>query len=244
MSYPGGQQPQFGQPTPWHQGPPPHHGQPAPLGGHPAPPAYPQQGYPQQGYPQTGYPQHPGPVPPAHGATPPGVPSGPLTLPGPGALPTLLGIALMVVAMFALPWADDVHFLDIYRATTTDALKQAPLSVQLAGAYVTLLGFVAYVVPLLSTLPWTLGAIRTQRAARWLAGVRRKPLSHSSFTWFRLVYTGRALIPVVIHVTGVVLLFQDSTSAMGPGPWVMIIGALLALAGAWTGPRKGPAMPY
>ncbi|WP_232283795.1 hypothetical protein [Saccharomonospora cyanea] len=234
---PAGQQP-YRQPQQGHPGQAPYPSQPAGYPsqptGHPQqfpghPPAYPQQPYPGGAAPGMG---------PGFGAPGP-VPGGPLTVAGWGALPAALGVVMTFVGMFALPWAsamgNSVWFLDLWEATDWE--------MDLRPLYVVCLSFVLLAVLPLAVLPWTLGALRTDRSARWLSGILRNNLSRRTFVKYRVVFAGRAFAATVLHGMGIAYIFKGDFEASSAGPWVLLAGCLLTVVGALVGPRKGPGLP-
>ncbi|MFB9925386.1 hypothetical protein ACFORO_03595 [Amycolatopsis halotolerans] len=245
-SYPG----QAGQPQPGqypgqpgqaqYPGQPgqPHPGQFPPGQPYPGQAAYPgQQGYPAQ---QPGYPpqQQPGS---GYAAPQPGqgfLPQHqPLTTPGLGAIPVALGGILEIVALF-IPWVTftrgsqsvSVTFIDIFSQLTsgTDSF---------AAMYVRFLAFILIAATLLSTLPWTLGVLRTKRSAYWFSGIRRRELTPPNFWWYRTVFAGRATLMLVFHIAGIVAMFSEDLSKIGLGAYLLVLGAVLVVAGAAIGPK-------
>ncbi|MEV4601686.1 hypothetical protein AB0K15_30320 [Amycolatopsis sp. NPDC049253] len=269
MSHPGGQQPQ-GYPQGqqgYPAGYPQQQGYPAP--GQPQP-GYPQQqvppgspqpqgqpGYPHQGQPgQPGYPQ---PLPQQWGAPQqqfspqpqgfpqqPGPAAGPLTQPGLGAIPAGLGVVLELVALFGVSWITftngtqsvTMSFLDLVKAASDNAAASG-----FAATYVQFLAFIITAATALSVLPWTLGALRAKRSAFLLSGIRSRELTRADFWWYRTVFSGRAAVMLIFHAAGIATLYWGNFSSLGLGPILLLVGALLVVAGAVMGPRQGPAMP-
>lgn len=197
----------------------------------------PPQGWPQQ--PHQGYypPQQPYP-----GHYPP---PGPLTKAGWGAVPAALGCVLELVALFAVPWVTFTQGDQSATFTFLDFVGKAggnPFAGGFGGAYVKVLAFLATAATLFIVLTWTLGALRTKRSAYLLSGIRRKELTHTHFGWYRTVFTGRAVVMLIIHVAGVLALFSGHLDMIGIGPWLMFAGGALAVVGAAIGPTKAPAM--
>jgi hypothetical protein len=242
--------------------PPPQHWQP-PV--HPQQPGYPQQpgfqqqpGYPQQpghpqqpGYPmQSAYPQQQG-FPPQPGRLSPSYPHqqqpgtgvGPLTLAGWGAPVIGVGVVLILVGMFALPWAFGLSFLDLGRRSGSAG---DDFFVGMAETYVHYLGFILVICQPLATLPWSLGALRTQKSARLLSNVRSRELRRGTFGWYRTVFTGRATLMFLIQAFGIVSICDgklDQLKLLQAGPWVLLVGAAVVAVGTFVGPRPGPALP-
>jgi hypothetical protein len=188
--------------------------------------------------------RYPGNHPPGQQGVPPS--QGPLTRPGLGALPAAVGVVLELAALFVVPWVTfssgdlsaSLSFLDLVKAA-----NDTTLATGFSGAYVKFLGFIATGATVLGVMPWTLGALRTGKSAFLLSGIRRKQLTRTSFWWYRVVFAGRAVVMLAIHVAGIAVLFSDDFDQLGPGPWLMFGGAALVIAGAALGPRKAPALP-
>ncbi|GAA1970809.1 hypothetical protein [Amycolatopsis minnesotensis] len=233
MTYPG---PPQGQP---HQ----------PNQGYPQQPGFPQQGYPQQqsypqqgyGYPQQGYPQQaPAPqqqYPPGYGM-PPRTGPGPLTLPGIGAIPVGIGLAIQLAAFLGVPWAEHVSFLDLTGAVSLHNNNGNGY----AAVYVLFLGYLILAVTMLVSLTWTLGGIRTEGAVRYF-GHRKKSLTHETFPKFQQYFTWRAVLMLVLQATGITALFYKTPEAATVGPWLVVAGGVLVIIGCKIGPRKGPGLP-
>ncbi|WP_084470144.1 hypothetical protein [Amycolatopsis benzoatilytica] len=220
-----GQPPQFGQVPP---GQPPHPGH-VPPGQPPYPgqippgqPPYPAQGYPAPGYPAQSYPQQN---------------PGPLTLPGLGAIPAALGCLLQIVALF-VPWVTVTIAGQSSSASFLDIFQNLPAAADgFSAYYVRFISFLVVVVSLLSSLPWTLGALRGKRSAWWLSGIRSRELNQANFWWYRAVFGGRAVVMLIIHIAGVVTMFSKDFSQLGLGGYLLLAGGLLIVAGAAIGPR-------
>ncbi|WIX79323.1 hypothetical protein QRX50_00445 [Amycolatopsis carbonis] len=271
---PGYQQPlpQHGQPQQW--GTPQQPGQPAqpgyPQAGQTGFPQQPSQtGYPQQAG-QAGNPQHAGeagyPQPlPQHGQpqqwgapqqqfsqSPQGFPqqpgqaAGPLTQPGLGAIPAVLGVVLELVALFGVSWVTftngtqsvTMSFLDLVKAASDNAAASG-----IAATYVQFLAFLITAATAASVLPWTLGALRAKRSAFLLSGIRSRELTRADFWWYRTVFSGRAVVMLILHAAGIATLYWGNFPSLGLGPILLLVGALLVIAGAAVGPRQAPAMP-
>ncbi|WP_432850404.1 hypothetical protein ACQPXB_07710 [Amycolatopsis sp. CA-161197] len=267
---PGYPQPnQAGYPQPGYQQPLPQHGQPQQWGtppqGQPAQPGYPQAGpagYPQQagdlppgyqqplpqhGQPQQwGAPQQPFSQPPQGFSQQPGQAAGPLTQPGLGAIPAVLGVVLELVALFGVSWITFTNgtqsvtmtFLDLVKAASDNAAASG-----FAATYVQFLAFLITAATAASVLPWTLGALRAKRSAFLLSGIRSRELTRASFWWYRTVFSGRAAVMLILHVAGIATLYWGNFPSLGLGPILLLVGAVLVIAGAAMGPRQAPAMP-
>ncbi|MBB1155490.1 MULTISPECIES: hypothetical protein [Amycolatopsis] len=224
--YPG--QPQSGQFQP---------GQSYPGQQYPGQAAYPgQSGYPAQ---QPGYPpQQPGA---GYAAPQPGqgfLPQNqPLTTAGLGAIPVALGGILEVVALF-VPWVTFTLGSQTASVTFIDAFSKMTSGMDsFAAMYVRFLAFLLIAATLLSTLPWTLGALRTKKSAYWFSGIRRKELTPPNFWWYRTVFAGRATVMLLFHIAGIVAMFYEDLSKIGLGAYLLILGAVLVVAGAAIGPK-------
>ncbi|MER7115581.1 hypothetical protein ACQPZU_07075 [Saccharomonospora azurea] len=246
QAYPQQAPPQQGQPFPQATPPPasPQQGQPFPQAypaQAPSPQPYPGQPYPGQPYAGQPYPGQPYPGGPMPGQFHQGpVTQGPLTLPGWGAVPAILGVVASVVGLLLLPWVSveqgTLSFLDL-TGMPTDNLFTMP------DMYVAWLAFVALALQPLYPLPWTLGAVRTQKVANLMQGWPRTQLTHATFTRFRLVFGTSAFAGTIIHGLGIVTLYDGAFELAGAGPWVLLAGTVLTTVGAVVGPRKGPGLP-
>lgn len=250
-----GQSPQYGQQYPGQPGSyPGQAGQPGQYPGQPGQAQYPgqpgqfQPGQPYPGqaaYPgQPGYPaQQPGypPQQPGAGYAAPGqgfLPQNqPLTTPGLGAIPVVLGAILEVVALF-VPWVTFTLGSQTASVTFIDAFSKMTSGMDsFAAMYVRFLAFLLIAATLLSTLPWTLGALRTKRSAYWLSGIRRRELTPPNFWWYRTVFAGRATVMLAFHIAGIVAMFSEDLSKIGLGAYLLILGGVLVIAGAAIGPK-------
>ncbi|WP_337822919.1 hypothetical protein [Amycolatopsis sp. A1MSW2902] len=243
-----GQSPQYGQQYPGQAGQPGQYpGQPGQTQ-YPGQPGQFQPGQPYPGqaaYPgQPGYPaQQPGypPQQPGAGYAAPGqgfLPQNrPLTTPGLGAIPVALGAILEVVALF-VPWVTFTLGSQTASVTFIDAFSKMTSGMDsFAAMYVRFLAFLLIAATLLSTLPWTLGALRTKRSAYWLSGIRRRELTPPNFWWYRTVFAGRATVMLAFHIAGIVAMFSEDLSKIGLGAYLLILGGVLVIAGAAIGPK-------
>lgn len=254
-----GQSPQYGQQYPGQPGSyPGQAGQPQPgqypgQSGQAQYPAQPQPGQFQPGQPdpgqaaypgQPGYPaQQPGypPQQPGAGYAAPGQgfppQNQPLTTPGLGAIPVALGAILEVVALF-VPWVTFTLGSQTASVTFIDAFSKMTSGMDsFAAMYVRFLAFLLIAATLLSTLPWTLGALRTKRSAYWFSGIRRRELTPPNFWWYRTVFAGRATVMLAFHIAGIVAMFSEDLSKIGLGAYLLILGGVLVIAGAAIGPK-------
>lgn len=200
-----------------------------------------QQPYPGQPYGQQPYPGQPYPPQPMPGQFPHGpVPQGPLTLPGWGAVPAALGVVASLVGLLVLPWVtigdNSLGFLDLLDSVGDNLFVMPDM-------YVAWLAFVALALQPLYALPWTLGAVRTQKVAKLMSGLPRTRLTHATFTRFRLLVATSALTILILHGLGIAMLFEGHFDVADLGPWVLLGGVVLTLAGNLIGPRKGPGLP-
>lgn len=232
-------QPQPGQ-YPGQPGQAQYPGQPQPGQFQPGQPYPGQAAYPgQPGYPaqQPGYPpQQPGAgyAAPGQGFPPQ---NQPLTTPGLGAIPVALGAILEVVALF-VPWVTFTLGSQTASVTFIDAFSKMTSGMDsFAAMYVRFLAFLLIAATLLSTLPWTLGALRTKRSAYWFSGIRRRELTPPNFWWYRTVFAGRATVMLAFHIAGIVAMFSEDLSKIGLGAYLLILGGVLVIAGAAIGPK-------
>lgn len=228
-------------------------GAPQPGGGWPQQPQqpypqqpYPQQPYPQQGYPQQGYPQQQFPQQAPYGQPPYGgygPPPGPLTLPGIGTIPAAVGMILILLGLLVLPWisigGESVSFIDITKLAADSESGASGFE----KAYTMYLGYLAAFAQLVSITLWPVGALRGKKSVFWFSGIRRHDLSHAQLWRYRMNFAGRAILMLIIHIIGVVALFQDEFGQLGIGGWFVLGGSLLLAVGAAIGPRPGPGMP-
>jgi hypothetical protein len=223
--------------------------QPQPAPGYPPQP-YPVQQYPGQQYPGQPYPgqPYPGAMPgqpypgaPMPGQFPPGMTaSGPLTSAGWGAIPAILGVVASAIGLLVLPWVSvsgvTLSFLDLTSMPTENLFT-------LPDMYVAWLAFVVLALQPLYPLLWTLGAIRTQKAANLVQGWPRTQLTHATFTGFRIRFGVSAFMCVLLHGLGILTLYEGQFDVAGAGPWVVLGGAILTTVGTVIGSRKGPGLP-
>ncbi|ATY09962.1 hypothetical protein CU254_05415 [Amycolatopsis sp. AA4] len=239
-AYPG----QAGQPGQYPGQPGQYAGQPGQPGQYPGQAAYPgQQGYPAQppGYPapQPGYPAQP---PGAGYAAPQSGPgflpqNQPLTTPGLGAIPVVLGAILEVVALF-IPWVTFTLGSQTASVTFIDAFGKMTSGMDsFAAMYVRFLAFILIAATLGSTLPWTLGALRGKKSAYWLSGIRSRELTPPNFWWYRTVFAGRATLMLIFHIAGIVAMFSEDLSKIGLGAYLLLLGGVLVVVGAAIGPK-------
>jgi hypothetical protein len=201
-------------------------------------------GGPGQGYPQ----QQPPGWQPRQGQPypPPGRPQ-PLTLPGWGAIPAVLGAVLAIVGMFALDWVADAGFSDI-----NDAFQQYTGNSDALGGdgkwikfYFPTGALIALALAAVPPLFWTLGSFRSAESIRKRGGVTRKSLSEGNLGPTRIFLSVLAAVPLVYHVVTMIIFTDggDFFGELGPGPWLVMVGTLLCAVGAAIGPRQ-PAPPH
>lgn len=223
-------QPQPGQPQP---------DQTYPGQSYPGQSAYPgHQGYPAQ---QPGYPAQPQQPGAGYSAPQPGqgypAPNQPLTTPGLGAIPVVLGGILEIVALF-IPWVTFTLGSQTASVTFIDAFsKMTSGSDSFAAMYVRFLAFILIAATLGATLPWVLGALRTKKSAYWLSGIRSRELTPPNFWWYRAVFAGRAAFLLIIHIAGIVAMFYEDLSKIGLGAYLLVLGGVLVVVGAAIGPK-------
>ncbi|MFC4082178.1 hypothetical protein [Amycolatopsis samaneae] len=243
------QQPGWQPPGPPPQGMPP---QGTPYQG--APQAMPPQGMPPQAMPPQGAPPQGGPyqgMPP--GAQPPGVPprqqpypprpagETPLTLPGWGAIPALLGVVLAAVGLFALKWAGDATFADLNKAIRQAAAGANGLSGndQWIKIYFPQGVIIALALAAIPPALWSLGSIRSVKGAKSRGGLTKKSLMEGRTGPTRTMLSVLAGLCLLYHVISLLILTDGGKhlDGLGPGPWLLVAGTALSVAGAVIGPR-------
>ncbi|WP_409182895.1 hypothetical protein F9C11_42050 [Amycolatopsis sp. VS8301801F10] len=237
--YPGQPGPaQPGQPAPGAY--PGHAAQPGQYPGQPGQPYPGQAAYPgQQGYPaqQPGYPAQPQPPGAGYAAQGYPAPNQPLTKPGLGAIPVVLGCILEIVALF-IPWVTFTLGSQSASVTFIDAFGKMTSGMDsFAAMYVRFLAFIVIAATLGSSLPWVLGALRTKKSAFWLSGIRTRELTPPNFWWYRTVFAGRATVMLILHVAGIVAMFSEDLSKIGLGAYLLLLGGVLVIVGAAIGPK-------
>ncbi|WP_370939966.1 hypothetical protein [Amycolatopsis sp. cg13] len=161
----------------------------------------------------------------------------PLTTPGLGAIPVALGAILEIVALF-IPWVTFTLGSQSASVTFIDAFSKMTSGMDsFAAMYVRFLAFILIAATLLSTLPWTLGALRTKKSAYWLSGIRRKELTPPNFWWYRTVFAGRATLMLAFHIAGIIAMFYEDLSKIGLGAYLLVLGGVLVVVGAAIGPK-------
>ncbi|MFC4002724.1 hypothetical protein ACFS2C_04430 [Prauserella oleivorans] len=215
----------------------------------PWPHGHPQQAYPhQQPAPHPAHPQQPYPSRPYLQHQPPGQ-EPPLTLPGWGAIPALLGVVLAVLGLFALPWVSDVSFSEL-----NDSIRAAAASATgLDGndrwieLYVTQGVFIALGVAAVAPATWSLGAIRSRESIRKRGGVTRKSLQEGRTGPTRILISVLTGLCLLYHVVSLFILTDNGEhlDELDAGPWLLVAGTALSVAGAVIGPRipRAPGWP-
>lgn len=166
-------------------------------------------------------------------------PEPPLTEPGWGAAPALLGALLTALSLFSLNWIGEMGFADISRLvkqgiTEQNYLSDANLLVRLympqGAAYASLL---AAVIP----AQWALGAIRWRDTIKW--GPTSQSLREGDVEPTRILYCVIVGLVLLYHVISLLALSASigRHGHFGPGPWLLLVGAALSLLGAIIGPH-------
>ncbi|MYW96998.1 hypothetical protein G3I59_41915 [Amycolatopsis rubida] len=148
-----------------------------------------------------------------------------------------LGGILEVVALF-IPWVTFTLGSQTASVTFLDAFSKMTSGMDsFAAMYVRFLAFILIAGTLLSTLPWTLGALRTKRSAYWFSGIRRRELTPPNFWWYRTVFAGRATVMLLFHIAGIIAMFYEDLSKIGLGAYLLLLGGVLVIVGAAIGPK-------
>ncbi|MFE0024423.1 hypothetical protein [Amycolatopsis sp. NPDC059021] len=224
MTY-GGPGPNHPRQPAWQQQPP-----------GPQPPGMPPQGVPPQGMPPRGMPPQGRPYPPRHvpGETP-------LTLPGWGAVPALLGVALAAIGLFALKWAGDATFADLNESIRHAAGTTADLTGN--GRWIKIYFPQGVIIALaLAAVPpalWSLGSLRSAKSVQRRGGLMKKSLREGRTGPTRAVISVLAGLCLLYHVISLLILTDggEYLGKLGPGPWLLVAGTALSVAGAVIGPR-------
>lgn len=168
----------------------------------------------------------------------PGAPI-PLTRPGWGAIPAVLGAVLGVLGLFALKWSGDVTWFelaDAMRNISGDDLNGEQVLVKFyIGKGVIIAATLAAVAP----IPWSFGVFRDERSIRRGGGIMKRSLLEGRTGPTRALLTGIAAAALLYHVISLLMMTDsgEHLDDLGPGPWVMVVGAALSVAGAAIGPR-------
>ncbi|TKG62838.1 hypothetical protein [Prauserella endophytica] len=216
----------------------------------------PGQGYPQQ---QPGWqPQGPQQSPqPQHGWQPQGQPpqqlypqqlppqlpqqEPPLTLPGWGAVPAVLGIVLAALGMFALNWIDEASFAEVTKSIDQAASSATNLdgNGKLVDIYFPMGAIIALMLAAVPPAMWSLGVLRSRESIRKRGGIMKKSLSEGNTTPTRIMITVIAGLCLLYHVISLLMLTDsgEHLDQLGPGPWLLAAGAALSTLGAAIGPR-------
>ncbi|MDA3626596.1 hypothetical protein OU415_14205 [Saccharopolyspora sp. WRP15-2] len=222
----GGPGPGYPQQQPgWQPGQQPH-----PPQQYPVPPGYPQQGQP------------PYPVQP-----PPPQQEPPLTLPGWGAIPAVLGVLLAVLGLFAFKWAGDAAFGDVSAAVREAARNATDLTASDRWVKV-YLGQGVFIALALAAIPpalWSLGTLRSRESIKSRGGLTKKSLSEGRTGPTRIMLSAIAGLCLLYHVVTLLIMTDGGRhlGSLGPGPWLLVVGTALSVAGAAIGPRVPPRHP-
>lgn len=162
--------------------------------------------------------------------------------PGPGLLPLVAGIVLLLLGFLALSWArhgDTVKYTDLlgtYRHADAphDVGPKVGFYYVIAGAAgLSLLGAIQ------ATL-WSAGVVRSQRSAGWVFGLwgRLAWRSDNPFARLRVLACWVQLLLLCLHGWGLWEVFDGKVDQAGPGAWMVLIGAFCLLLAAALGPRE------
>jgi hypothetical protein len=168
-------------------------------------------------------------------------PESPVTLPGWGAVPALLGVVLAVLGLFVFQWVGDASFVDLNQSITNAASEATALT---GGegwikVYFTQGVFVALVVAAVVPSLWALGSLRNQESIRRRGGVLKKSLGEGRTGPARVLVSVIAGLCLAYHVISLLVLTRGGQHLgdLGPGPWLLVAGTALSVAGAVIGPR-------
>src|SRR5690606_35219304 len=128
----------------------------------------------------------------------PGAPI-PLTRPGWGAIPAVLGAVLGVLGLFALKWSGDVTWFelaDAMRNISGDDLNGEQVLVKFyIGKGVIIAATLAAVAP----IPWSFGVFRDERSIRRGGGIMKRSLLEGRTGPTRALLTGIAAAALLYH---------------------------------------------
>ncbi|PXY38228.1 hypothetical protein BA062_00215 [Prauserella flavalba] len=165
----------------------------------------------------------------------------PLTLPGWGAIPAVLGIALAALGMFALNWVAEASFAEVAKSIdqAADAATSLNGNDRLVDIYFPTGAIIALVLAALPPAMWTLGALRSRESIRKRGGLMKSSLSEGNTTPTRIMITVIAGLCLLYHVISLLMLTDsgEHLDQLGPGPWLLVAGAALSTLGAAIGPR-------
>ncbi|MFD9891644.1 hypothetical protein ACFWY9_20085 [Amycolatopsis sp. NPDC059027] len=208
---------------------------------HPQQPAWQQQpgpqphGMPPQGMPPRGRP-HWQPHPPQRAPE-----QAPLTLPGWGAVPALLGVVLAAVGLFALKWAGDATFADLNESIrhATGATSDLTGNGRWIRIYFPQGVIIALALAAIPPALWSLGSLRSAKSVQRRGGLTRKSLQEGRTGPTRAVISVLAGLCLLYHVISLLVLTDggEYLGKLGPGPWLLLAGTALSVAGAVIGPR-------
>lgn len=162
--------------------------------------------------------------------------------PGPGLLPLVAGIVLLLLGFLVLSWArhgDTLKYTDLlnlYRHSP------APHDVQRkVGYYYVIAG--AAGLSLLGTIQatlWSAGVVRSRRSAGWVFGLwgRLAWQSTNPGVRLRLLACWVQLLLLCLHGWGLWEVFDGKVDQAGPGAWMLLGGAFCLLLAAALGPRQ------
>lgn len=175
-------------------------------------------------------------------------PEPPLTLPGWGAAPALLGAVLALLGLFALKWVGDATFSDLNKSLQQAATYATDLSAKdrWIEVYFPQGAIIALFLAAVPAALWTLGSIRSRESIRKRGGLTRRSLSAGNTGPTRAMISVIAGLCLLYHVISLIVLTDsgEHLDDLGPGPWLLVAGAALVTIGAAIGPRVPGRRPY
>lgn len=189
------------------------------------------------GYPQQSIRQMPGALPEA-----------PLTLPGWGALPAVLGLVSALVGLFALRWVHDATFADLNKSIAQAASNDTHMTGkdQWIDIYFPQGAIIALFLGATPAVLWTLGSFRTRESIKKRGGLTRRSLSEGNTGPTRVMISLIAGLCLLYQAISLYLMTDNGKhlNELGPGPCLLVAGATLTVIGAVIGPRVLRQGPY
>jgi len=169
------------------------------------------------------------------------LPPPPLTQPGWGAIPAVLGVVLAAIGLFALDWSRSMSFADISDAMSsyTGGDTQLNGQGQWVKSYIKQGVFIALVAAAAISCLWTLGTLRTAKGVKQRGGVMKKSLAEGRTMPTRILLSVLTGLCFVYHLVSVLIMTDNGKDLgdLGPGPWLLLLGAALIAIGTAIGPR-------